>query len=284
MRRSIRSCSRPGVATSTWASLAFAAWAGIGTPPYTEATSIPRTCRGPPAPRSPGPRARGSGRGSGRRVAVSGLHALDDRDRESERLARAGRRNFARMSDPRYRLRDNALLDLERGLVMPRAASASTISALTPSAAKVSSVMCSFRPHGGRSREDPSCIPSPEHLRAKNEPIPRVRHGAGSLGRTVAGGGQVGAAPVGGGGGGVGRTRLMAPISFARGAPAPECLDPALIADCAQVALGRDGTTILSYGQGGGYGPLRELLAGAPRSRSGAGLPHHRGHLQGFVF
>lgn len=53
----------------------------------------------------------------------------------------------------------------------------------------------------------------------------------------------------------------MAPISFARGAPAPECLDPALVADCASTALERDGTTILSYGTGGGYGPLRELLA-----------------------
>jgi DNA-binding transcriptional MocR family regulator len=53
----------------------------------------------------------------------------------------------------------------------------------------------------------------------------------------------------------------MAPISFARGAPAVECLDAGLIADCVTVALARDGATILSYGQGGGYGPLRELLA-----------------------
>jgi 2-aminoadipate transaminase len=53
----------------------------------------------------------------------------------------------------------------------------------------------------------------------------------------------------------------MAPISFARGAPAPECIDAALIADCARAALERDGTAILSYGAGGGYGPLRELLA-----------------------
>jgi 2-aminoadipate transaminase len=53
----------------------------------------------------------------------------------------------------------------------------------------------------------------------------------------------------------------MAPISFARGAPAPECLAPDLIADCVTAALARDGATILSYGQGGGYGPLRELLA-----------------------
>jgi 2-aminoadipate transaminase len=53
----------------------------------------------------------------------------------------------------------------------------------------------------------------------------------------------------------------MAPISFARGAPSPACLDPGLIAGCATTALERDGTTILSYGAGGGYGPLRELLA-----------------------
>jgi DNA-binding transcriptional MocR family regulator len=53
----------------------------------------------------------------------------------------------------------------------------------------------------------------------------------------------------------------MPPISFARGAPAPECIDATLVADCARAALERDGTTILSYGTGGGYGPLRELLA-----------------------
>lgn len=53
----------------------------------------------------------------------------------------------------------------------------------------------------------------------------------------------------------------MAPISFARGAPAPECLDPGLVADCASAALARDGVAILSYGTGGGYGPLREVLA-----------------------
>ena len=75
----------------------------------------------------------------------------------------------------------------------------------------------------------------------------------------------------------------MAPISFARGAPAPECLDAPLLADCARAALERDGTTILSYGAGGGYGPLRELLAAAH------GVPTGRivlttGGLQGFVF
>jgi 2-aminoadipate transaminase len=75
----------------------------------------------------------------------------------------------------------------------------------------------------------------------------------------------------------------MAPISFARGAPAPECLDPALIADCAGAALERDGTTILSYGTGGGYAPLREVLAelhGVEPSR----VFVTTGGLQGFVF
>ena len=75
----------------------------------------------------------------------------------------------------------------------------------------------------------------------------------------------------------------MAPISFARGAPAPECLDAPLLADCARAALERDGTTILSYGTGGGYGPLRELLAeahGVPAGR----IVLTTGGLQGFVF
>lgn len=75
----------------------------------------------------------------------------------------------------------------------------------------------------------------------------------------------------------------MAAISFARGAPASECIDQALLSDCARVALERDGTTILSYGTGGGYGPLRELLA------ERHGVEPRRvfltaGGLQGFVF
>ena len=75
----------------------------------------------------------------------------------------------------------------------------------------------------------------------------------------------------------------MAPISFARGAPAPACLDPALMSDCARAALERDGTTILSYGTGGGYGPLRELLA--ERHAVGPGRVFvTTGGLQGFVF
>jgi 2-aminoadipate transaminase len=75
----------------------------------------------------------------------------------------------------------------------------------------------------------------------------------------------------------------MAPISFARGAPAPECLDPALVADCAQAALARDGVAILSYGQGGGYGPLREVLAERHGVEPGR-VFLTTGGLQGFVF
>ncbi len=75
----------------------------------------------------------------------------------------------------------------------------------------------------------------------------------------------------------------MAPISFARGAPAPECLDPALIAECAAAALAKDGTTILSYGSGGGYGPLREILAARHGVEPGRVFVT-TGGLQGFAF
>jgi 2-aminoadipate transaminase len=75
----------------------------------------------------------------------------------------------------------------------------------------------------------------------------------------------------------------MPPISFARGAPSPACLDSELISDCARAALDRDGATILSYGSGGGYGPLRELLA--ERHGVDAGRVFlTTGGLQGFVF
>jgi 2-aminoadipate transaminase len=72
-------------------------------------------------------------------------------------------------------------------------------------------------------------------------------------------------------------------ISFARGAPAPECLPVQELADCAKAALERDGVAVLSYGPGGGYGPLREWVAGRH------GVEPERvlltsGSLQGFVF
>ena len=33
------------------------------------------------------------------------------------------------------------------------------------------------------------------------------------------------------------------------------------MADCARTVIERDGRTVLSYGPGGGYGPLREWIA-----------------------
>jgi DNA-binding transcriptional MocR family regulator len=72
-------------------------------------------------------------------------------------------------------------------------------------------------------------------------------------------------------------------ISFARGIPAPECLPVAELADCARTAIERDGPSVLSYGPGGGYGPLREWIAarhGVEPSR----VVVTSGSLQGFVF
>lgn len=75
----------------------------------------------------------------------------------------------------------------------------------------------------------------------------------------------------------------MATISFARGAPAPECLPVELLAGCARAALERDGTAVLSYGPGGGYGPLREWIAAGHGVEPGRILITS-GSLQGFVF
>lgn len=75
----------------------------------------------------------------------------------------------------------------------------------------------------------------------------------------------------------------MALISFARGAPAPECLAVDLIADCARAAIERGGAAVLSYGPGGGYGPLREWLAERHGVQPGRVIVTN-GSLQGFVF
>jgi 2-aminoadipate transaminase len=75
----------------------------------------------------------------------------------------------------------------------------------------------------------------------------------------------------------------MPPISFARGAPAPECLAPELISECARAVLERDGRGVLAYGPGGGYGPLRELLAERHGVTPGR-IAITTGGLQGFVF
>jgi DNA-binding transcriptional MocR family regulator len=71
-------------------------------------------------------------------------------------------------------------------------------------------------------------------------------------------------------------------ISFARGAPAPECLDAELLADCARSAIEGD-PSVLAYGAGGGYGPLREWLGARHEVQPGRVLVTNGG-LQGFVF
>ncbi len=75
----------------------------------------------------------------------------------------------------------------------------------------------------------------------------------------------------------------MALISFGRGAPAPECLASEELADCARAALERDGVTILSYGVGGGYAPLREWIA-ARHGVTPARVVLTNGSLEGFLF
>jgi DNA-binding transcriptional MocR family regulator len=52
-----------------------------------------------------------------------------------------------------------------------------------------------------------------------------------------------------------------APISFARGAPAPELIPSAELAACAHAVALRDGDRVFAYGPGGGYPPLREWIA-----------------------
>ena len=71
-------------------------------------------------------------------------------------------------------------------------------------------------------------------------------------------------------------------ISFARGAPAPECLDAELLADCARSAVEGD-PSVLAYGPGGGYAPLREWL-GARHGVDPGRVIVTNGGLQGFVF
>jgi 2-aminoadipate transaminase len=75
----------------------------------------------------------------------------------------------------------------------------------------------------------------------------------------------------------------MATISFARGIPAPECLPVEELAVCAQAVVERDGTTVLSYGPVGGYGPLREWI-GERHGVDPARVLVTNGSLQGIVF
>ena len=75
----------------------------------------------------------------------------------------------------------------------------------------------------------------------------------------------------------------MGVVSFARGIPAPECLPVSELADCARAAIEADGASVLSYGPGGGYAPLREWIA-ARHGVEPARVVVTSGSLQGFVF
>ncbi len=73
------------------------------------------------------------------------------------------------------------------------------------------------------------------------------------------------------------------PISFARGAPAPDLLPVAELAECAYAVARREGATLFAYGPGGGYAPLREWVA----ARHGVDVGRvvlTVGGLQGFAF
>jgi DNA-binding transcriptional MocR family regulator len=73
------------------------------------------------------------------------------------------------------------------------------------------------------------------------------------------------------------------PISFARGAPAPELIPSEELAECAYAVAQRDGAKVFSYGPGGGYGPLREWVA-ARHGVESSRVVLTVGGLQGFVF
>ena len=76
---------------------------------------------------------------------------------------------------------------------------------------------------------------------------------------------------------------LDSPISFARGAPAPELIPAEQLAECAYAVAQRDGAKVFSYGPGGGYGPLREWVAERHGVTTGR-VVLTVGGLQGFVF
>jgi DNA-binding transcriptional MocR family regulator len=73
------------------------------------------------------------------------------------------------------------------------------------------------------------------------------------------------------------------PISFARGAPAPELIPAAELAECAYAVAQREGAKVFAYGPGGGYGPLREWVAERHGVAPGR-VVLTVGGLQGFVF
>ena len=73
-----------------------------------------------------------------------------------------------------------------------------------------------------------------------------------------------------------------APISFARGAPAPELLPATELAECAFDAARRWGAPLFAYGPGAGHAPLREWVA-ARHGVDSARVVLTVGGLLGFV-
>ncbi|MCD6356696.1 MAG: PLP-dependent aminotransferase family protein [Anaerolineaceae bacterium] len=54
---------------------------------------------------------------------------------------------------------------------------------------------------------------------------------------------------------------MMELISFTRGVPPEESFPNAALIDCAQRVISKNSAQVLQYGNGGGYGPLREYIA-----------------------
>jgi 2-aminoadipate transaminase len=73
----------------------------------------------------------------------------------------------------------------------------------------------------------------------------------------------------------------VAAISFARGIPSPDLLPVSELGECARAVVERDGATVLNYGPPGGYGPLRQWIAGRHGVRPERVLVTN-GSLQGF--
>lgn len=73
------------------------------------------------------------------------------------------------------------------------------------------------------------------------------------------------------------------PISFARGAPAPELIPVAELAECVYAVARREGSALLAYGAGGGYSPLRAWIA-ARHGVDAKRVVLTVGGLQGFAF
>ena len=141
-----------------------------------------------------------------------------------------------------------------KGLTMSRAASALTTSALAPSAAKDAPAFGFSTPvRVGRDLTCPRTLPCGSRKKTRSHGATRCHPSVQGSRSHVRRGARACPGP---------RVRSRHGSDLVRPRrPVARVPRPGLIADCARAALERDGTTILSYGVGGGYGPLRESLA-----------------------